>query len=350
MARARRARLPGRRQRLGQDDPGRDAGRRARARPRASCAAATTSSVGYLSQHPEVAGDAERHRARRTPSARPGSRRRRRGRCSAASCSRGEDVAKPLADISGGEAQRLALALLTQLRRQPAGPRRADQPPRPREPRGARGRADARFAGTVLLVSHDRALLEAVGSRTLVIEDGALRSHPGGWAEYRALGRGRSGRRAPPAPRAEARPPARGRRAEQEPQGATSRGSSARSRRPRRRFKRLEDELADPSHWADPRRSARATQRHEAAPRRSSTRLMARWEAAAERVEGLVERLGQAQSSCIGGLVCDPPGRMRCGSGAATSAGCSTPSSSPSSPESSISSTMSPPPTSSPLT
>jgi ATPase subunit of ABC transporter with duplicated ATPase domains len=36
----------------------------------------------------------------------------------------------------------------------------------------------------VLLVSHDRAVLDAVARRTLAIEDGALRSYDGGWADY----------------------------------------------------------------------------------------------------------------------------------------------------------------------
>jgi ATP-binding cassette subfamily F protein 3 len=40
------------------------------------------------------------------------------------------------------------------------------------------------FPGTVLLVSHDRALVDAVAQRTLAIEDGALHSYDGGWAEY----------------------------------------------------------------------------------------------------------------------------------------------------------------------
>ena len=40
------------------------------------------------------------------------------------------------------------------------------------------------FDGAVLLVSHDRALLDAVGSRTVAFEDGRLRSYEGGWAEY----------------------------------------------------------------------------------------------------------------------------------------------------------------------
>ena len=50
-------------------------------------------------------------------------------------------------------------------------------------------------------------------------------------------------------------------------------------------FKRLEDELADPSHWSDPQRSAKASARHERA-RAQLDELVSRWEAAADRVEG----------------------------------------------------------------
>src|SRR6185295_1617497 len=40
------------------------------------------------------------------------------------------------------------------------------------------------FPGSLLLVSHDRALLDAVGTRTVAVEDGTLRSYTGGWPEY----------------------------------------------------------------------------------------------------------------------------------------------------------------------
>ena len=121
-----------------------------------------------------------------------------------------------------------------QLRRQPAGPRRADQPPRrSRAARRSRTRSRA-FDGTLLLVSHDRALLEAVGSRTVVIEDGALRSHPGGWAEYRAAEEAKRAAEAR-AGDAEARRPQRVRRARARTARRDSRGSSARSRAPRPR-------------------------------------------------------------------------------------------------------------------
>ena len=40
------------------------------------------------------------------------------------------------------------------------------------------------FPGALLLVSHDRVLLEAVGTRTIAVEDYGLRSYVGGWQEY----------------------------------------------------------------------------------------------------------------------------------------------------------------------
>jgi ATP-binding cassette subfamily F protein 3 len=39
------------------------------------------------------------------------------------------------------------------------------------------------FPGTVLLVTHDRALLDAVADRIIELEGLTLRSFPGGWAE-----------------------------------------------------------------------------------------------------------------------------------------------------------------------
>src|SRR6478672_8853947 len=40
------------------------------------------------------------------------------------------------------------------------------------------------FPGTILLVSHDRALVDAVAERTLALEDRTVRSYDGGWADY----------------------------------------------------------------------------------------------------------------------------------------------------------------------
>jgi ATPase subunit of ABC transporter with duplicated ATPase domains len=49
----------------------------------------------------------------------------------------------------------------------------------------------------VLLVSHDRALLDVVAQRLLAIDELTLRSHDGGWAEY---ARSRSEPREPATP------------------------------------------------------------------------------------------------------------------------------------------------------
>src|SRR4029077_19582269 len=62
------------------------------------------------------------------------------------------------------------------------------------------------FPGTILLVSHDRALLDAVAERTVAIEDRHLNSYDGGWAEY---ARQREARQAPSPQPAERKPPTR---------------------------------------------------------------------------------------------------------------------------------------------
>ena len=138
---------------------------------------------------------------------------------------------KPLAGISGGEAQRLALALLVS---SDANLLVLDEPTNHLDVESREALEDALrgFGGTLLLISHDRALLEAVGSRTILFEDRKLRSHPGGWADYRAQreaseARGAE-RQAAARRRRRAAPPARARTARR-----SSRSSSARPRRRR---------------------------------------------------------------------------------------------------------------------
>jgi ATP-binding cassette subfamily F protein 3 len=89
---------------------------------------------------------------------------------------------KPAAVISGGERRRLALAVTVA---SGANFLVLDEPTNhlDLESREALEAALEAFPGTVLLVSHDRALLDAIAERTLAIEDGVLRSYDGGWAE-----------------------------------------------------------------------------------------------------------------------------------------------------------------------
>ena len=96
----------------------------------------------------------------------------------------GEDVMKSVASVSGGEARRLALAVLVT---SDANLLILDEPTNHLDVESREALEDAlrRFDGTLLVISHDRALLEAVGSRTLVLAAGRLESHPGGWTAYR---------------------------------------------------------------------------------------------------------------------------------------------------------------------
>jgi ATP-binding cassette, subfamily F, member 3 len=90
---------------------------------------------------------------------------------------------KSVSVLSGGERRRLALALVVA---SGANFLVLDEPTNhlDLESREALEAALEAFPGTVLLVSHDRALLDAVAERTLAIEDGTVRSYDGGWAEY----------------------------------------------------------------------------------------------------------------------------------------------------------------------
>ncbi|HZR91850.1 MAG TPA: ABC-F family ATP-binding cassette domain-containing protein [Gaiellaceae bacterium] len=94
-----------------------------------------------------------------------------------------EEHQKPVSVLSGGERRRLALA---------AGVASGanflvlDEPTNHLDLESREALEDAlrAFPGTVLFVSHDRALLDAAADRTLAIEDGELRSYTGGWADY----------------------------------------------------------------------------------------------------------------------------------------------------------------------
>jgi len=84
--------------------------------------------------------------------------------------------------LSGGERRRLALALVVA---SGANLLVLDEPTNhlDLESREALEAALEAFPGTVLLVSHDRAVLDAVPDRIVAVEDLALRSYDGGWAD-----------------------------------------------------------------------------------------------------------------------------------------------------------------------
>jgi len=90
---------------------------------------------------------------------------------------------KRVAVLSGGERRRLALAIAVA---SGANFLVLDEPTNhlDLESREALEAALEAFPGTVLLVSHDRALLDAVADRMLAVEHRAIASYPGGWADY----------------------------------------------------------------------------------------------------------------------------------------------------------------------
>ena len=90
---------------------------------------------------------------------------------------------KPVTALSGGERRRLTLALVVA---SGANLLVLDEPTNhlDLESREALEAALEAFPGTVLLVTHDRALLDAVSGRLLAIQEGRLVSYAGGWAEY----------------------------------------------------------------------------------------------------------------------------------------------------------------------
>jgi ATP-binding cassette, subfamily F, member 3 len=166
----------------------------------------------------------------------------------------GEDADKPVDALSGGERRRLSLAILVQ---SGANVLVLDEPTNhlDLESREALEAALRAFDGAVLLVSHDRALLDAIGTRTVAIQDGTLRSYQGGWADYAAT---RTPPPAPPKPKKDKprRPPdhaQREARLEREIEAAEAALAA------------IEDELADPVAWSDRERAEEATRRHEEA-------------------------------------------------------------------------------------
>jgi ATP-binding cassette subfamily F protein 3 len=94
-----------------------------------------------------------------------------------------EEHQKAVSVLSGGERRRLALAAVVA---SGANFLVLDEPTNHLDLESREALEDAlrAFPGTVLLVSHDRALLDAIAERTLAIEDHRLEAYEGGWADY----------------------------------------------------------------------------------------------------------------------------------------------------------------------
>ena len=150
--------------------------------PATTCGSATSPSTPTSSVPAASAGQSVLEATQRASGLNPGRARALLGRFLFS----GEDAEKPLNGLSGGERRRLSLALLVGSASQPPNVLILDEPTNHLDLESREALEDAlrSFQGAILLVSHDRALLDAVGTRTVAVEDRALHSYIGGWAEY----------------------------------------------------------------------------------------------------------------------------------------------------------------------
>jgi ATP-binding cassette, subfamily F, member 3 len=261
--------------------------------------------VGYLSQHAEELGaggppeQSVLDAAQRATGLTPGKARALLGRFLFS----GEEAEKPLAGLSGGERRRLSLAVLVGGAK-PPNVLILDEPTNHLDLESREALEDAlqAFPGAVLLVSHDRALLDAVGSRTIAIENATLHSYVGGWAEYvrareeRAALTGADGgpparngagaAATSPAPTTAERKPGRA-RANPKPEGPSKnrlrdqQKAEVAVEAAEASLRELEGELEQPEAWATRYEAAKSEARHTAARRAV--------EAAYERLQALTE-------------------------------------------------------------
>src|SRR5215212_6155966 len=235
--------------------------------------------VGYLSQHAEELGreGTVLEAAQRATGLTPNKARALLGRFLFS----GEEAEKPLEGLSGGERRRLSLAVLVH---SGANFLVIDEPTNHLDLESREALEDAlrTFDGTLLLVSHDRALLDAIGTRTVAIEDKKLESYLGGWADYLRVREERKALAAPPKAAKEKkekpRRPAAISKDRKRRIGVLEREIEAAEQS----LRALEDELGDPSSWSSPTSTARSTKRHEAAKRK---------------VEQLYEQLGALETT-----------------------------------------------------
>jgi ATP-binding cassette, subfamily F, member 3 len=235
--------------------------------------------LGYLSQHAETAaGDGTVLDAAQRETGLNGQAARD---LLGAFLFSGSEVEKSLGDISGGEQRRLSLAILVA---SGANVLILDEPTNHLDIESREALEDALIAyeGAVILVSHDRALLEAVGTQTIVCENGELRSHPTGWAAYQ---RQRDEREEEAAAEAAAAKRVKKAKRDTRPGRATKAAARKAGRLAEQielaeaELRKLENELADPASWSTAANAEEAAQRYESA-KLALAELYQRWEEA----------------------------------------------------------------------
>jgi len=162
-----------------------------------------------------------------------------------------EKMATKARDLSGGEKARLLMGLSTF-----DGPNLfiLDEPTNHLDidSREALMMALNDFPGAVILISHDRHLIEATADRLWLVKDGTVAPYDGDMADYRQLVTGgaserRERREADKASKADKRREAAARRAALEPVAKEIRATEGLIERTRKRIDAIEDQLADPA-------------------------------------------------------------------------------------------------------
>jgi ATP-binding cassette, subfamily F, member 3 len=161
-----------------------------------------------------------------------------------------EKMNTPAKDLSGGEKARLLMGLAAF-----DGPNLfiLDEPTNHLDidSREALVHALNDFPGAVILISHDRHLLEATADRLWLVKDGGVNPYDGDLDDYKTLVTGvsansREKREAEKASKAERRREAAARRAAAEPLAKEIRATEGLMDRLRKRIDTIEDQLADP--------------------------------------------------------------------------------------------------------
>ncbi|MBC6440141.1 MAG: ABC-F family ATP-binding cassette domain-containing protein [Rhodospirillales bacterium] len=148
--------------------------------------------VGYFAQHQveelEPQDTPLQHMTRLMPDAKPGAVRAQLGRFGFS----GDKAELAVRHLSGGERARLALALIT---REAPHMLILDEPTNHLDvdAREALVQALAGYGGAVVIVSHDRHLLELTADRLVLVADGTANDFGGSLDDYRNLVLGRSG-------------------------------------------------------------------------------------------------------------------------------------------------------------
>jgi ATP-binding cassette subfamily F protein 3 len=205
-----------------------------------------------------------------------------------------EKMATKAKDLSGGEKARLLMGLATF-----EGPNLfiLDEPTNHLDidSREALMMALNEFPGAVILISHDRHLIEATADRLWLVRDGTVAPFDGDMADYRMLVTGgssdrRERREADKASKADKRREAAARRAALEPVAKEIRATEGLIERTRKRIDAIEDQLADPTLYEKEPATATRLAQERSDLSNALARHEDRWlELSAQYEEGLAE-------------------------------------------------------------